>query len=113
MPGQSGNPGGRPKGLAALVRAQTKDGKELVDLMIGVLRGKLIVNGKRPSFGDRIKAAEWLADRGWGKSVETIAIDASDECEQNFQQAIAVARLVARERMGIETIEEAAARQAP
>lgn len=95
------------------MRAQTKDGKELVDLMIGVLRGKLIVNGKRPSFGDRIKAAEWLADRGWGKSVETIAIDASDECEQNFQQAIAVARLVARERMGIETIEEAAARQAP
>ena len=113
LPGQSGNPGGRPKGLAALVRAQTKDGKELVDLMLQVLRGKLVVNGRKPNISERMKAVEWLADRGWGKPVETHAIEDPDEDEQNFQQVIAVARLLARERMGIETIEEAAARQTP
>lgn len=113
LPGQSGNPGGRPKGLAALVRAQTKDGKELVDLMLRVLRGKFVVNGRKPNISERMKAAEWLADRGWGKSVETHAIEVPDEAEQNLQQAIAVARLLARERMGIETIDEAEARQTP
>ncbi len=28
LPGQSGNPGGRPRGLAKLVREQTDDGKK-------------------------------------------------------------------------------------
>jgi hypothetical protein len=38
LPGQSGNPGGRPRGIAALVRDQTADGAELVAYMLRVLR---------------------------------------------------------------------------
>jgi hypothetical protein len=49
--GQSGNPGGRPKGLAARVRDVTDDGKEIVELM---------------------QVAEWLADRGWGRAVQEV-----------------------------------------
>jgi hypothetical protein len=57
----SPNPGGRPKGLASLVREQTKDGQELVRFMLGVLRGR-----KAP-LRLRMEAAAWLADRGFGK----------------------------------------------
>jgi hypothetical protein len=36
--GVSGNPGGRPKGLARRIREETNDGEELVDYMLGVFR---------------------------------------------------------------------------
>lgn len=93
LPGQSGNPGGRPKGLAALVRAQTKDGKELVDLMLRVLRGTLAMNGKKPGISDRIKAVEWLADRGWGKPVVMVELP-EDNVEQ--QVTLELARMLAQ-----------------
>ena len=60
-PGESGNPGGRPKGLGALVRAQTGEGAELVAFMLRVLRGR------RQPLRLRMEAAAWLADRGFGK----------------------------------------------
>jgi hypothetical protein len=60
-PGQTGNAGGRPKGLAQLVRQETKDGAELVAFMLRILRGR-----KQP-LRYRLEAAAWLADRGFGK----------------------------------------------
>jgi hypothetical protein len=38
--GVSGNPGGRPKGLVAAIRKQTRDGEELVTFMLRVFRGE-------------------------------------------------------------------------
>lgn len=73
-PGQSGNPGGRPKGLAARVRTATSEGADIVEFMVGVLR-----NGKA-SNKDRIEAAKWLADRGFGRAVETtVTVQGSGE----------------------------------
>ena len=66
QPGNSANPGGRPKGLAELVRRETKDGAELVRFMLGVLRGR-----KQP-LRYRMEAAAWLADRGFGKVSQPI-----------------------------------------
>ncbi len=79
-----GNPSGRPKGLMPYVRSITKDGKLLADTALSIATGELIVKETRysedgesyeversPSVGDRIKAIEWLADRGFGKAVET------------------------------------------
>ena len=65
--GSSPNPGGRPKGLAALVKEYTDDGAELVAFMVAVLRGRKRVNGNAPSLSLRMEAAAWLADRGFGK----------------------------------------------
>jgi len=65
--GQSGNPGGRPKGLAALVRAETDEGAELVAFMLDVLRGK-----RRAPTALRLQAVQWLADRGWGKATQVV-----------------------------------------
>lgn len=64
--GVSGNPGGRPKGLANLVREQTKDGTEIVTFMLGVMRDE------DAPLRERREAAMWLADRGFGKSVQPV-----------------------------------------
>jgi hypothetical protein len=64
-PGQSGNPGGRPKGIEALARAYTPQALEA-----------LVVALQDP--GTRVAAAVALLDRGWGKPKQTIAGDADN-----------------------------------
>lgn len=85
--GESGNKSGRPKKdylLAAMCQEFTP---EIVDLMHKIMRGEVIrrsvrrvgTRGKQvvtedtPELTDRIRAAEWLADRGWGKAATVIA----------------------------------------
>jgi hypothetical protein len=61
-------PSGRPKdtrNFAQTIQAQTNDGDELVRFMLRVFRGKL--DGAKVRIEDRMTAATWLADRGFGK----------------------------------------------
>jgi HEAT repeat protein len=60
--GQSGNPGGRPKGIAALARQHT-------DKAIEVLAAALDDDDARV----RVTAAEKLLDRGYGKPLTMTA----------------------------------------
>ena len=62
QPGQSGNPGGRPKGEAK-VRAAAR---EHTDTALGVLVSAMADEDVRV----RIKAAEVILDRGWGKPAQ-------------------------------------------
>ena len=62
-PGQSGNPGGRPKGLASYIRENTFDGRELADFLMSVMRGHEVFS----KVTDRLKACEMLMDRAFGK----------------------------------------------
>jgi len=74
QPGQSGNPGDRPKGthaLATLILEVTQDGEELVRFFMAVFAGRNVL-GRTARLSDRIKAAEWLTDRGWGKAPQTM-----------------------------------------
>jgi hypothetical protein len=64
----SPNPGGRPKGLASLVRERTRDGADLVDFMV-----KLFHNKRQP-LRYRLEAAAWLADRGFGKALQQMEL---------------------------------------
>lgn len=61
-PGQSGNPGGRPKGIAALAREHT-------DSALGVLVAGLKSADERV----QIVAAKEILDRGWGKPLAMTA----------------------------------------
>lgn len=71
LPGQSGNPGGASKGfkgMAAYIRKKTRDGEELADFALGVFRNE----GNAYKHVDRWAALQWLADRGFGKAVNTL-----------------------------------------
>lgn len=85
--GKSGNPGGRPKKdfiLATKCQAYTE---ETLDFMVKVMRGEAIKRKQKrvgsrgkletivdtPTFQDRIKAAEWITDRAWGKAPTVVA----------------------------------------
>jgi hypothetical protein len=91
QPGNRANPGGRPKGLTALVRQQTADGAELVEFMLAVLRGKKRVNGNAPSLARRMEAATWLADRGFGKVPQALEHTGQDGAPMRFTLVLSAA----------------------
>lgn len=80
--GGVGNPKGRPAGFAGLakkVRAATNDGQELVDFAMSVFRGEKQKFDEVPSLRMRWEAAQWLADRGFGKAVTTIDLSVESD----------------------------------
>lgn len=99
----TGNPRGRPKSFARLIREETREGAELVAYMLSILR-----HPKQP-VAFRMAAAQWLADRGWGKAVTIleadVTIDATVEAEVLHFDGL---RATIRERLGCERGPEAA-----
>jgi hypothetical protein len=98
MPGRSGNQTGRPRGftgLAAYIKERTNDGRRLVDFALEILDGKpidmeMVLQSKEPGGRPsvihcrqtppprlRLEAAQWLADRGWGKPIREVAVTPS------------------------------------
>jgi hypothetical protein len=72
-PGRSGNPGGRPKGLAKATRALVgEDGMKLVEFWLSIMEDPM----RRDS--DRLEASRLLAERGWGKAPTFAAIEEAD-----------------------------------
>jgi hypothetical protein len=69
-PGVSGNPGGRPRGLATTAReAVGKDGASIVAFWLSIMEDP----GERTA--DRLAASKLLADRGWGAAPLLIVED--------------------------------------
>lgn len=68
-PGQSGNPSGRPKDqFGELIRSGTDNGRLLVEKAMALLMSS--------NEDIQIKALNWLSDRGWGKAIQPIGVDA-------------------------------------
>lgn len=65
QPGQSGNPGGRAKGIEAEARKYTLEAIQCL--------AKSVKYGK--TWQERHSAADKLLDRGWGRPTQTIAGD--------------------------------------
>lgn len=55
------------RSMAEHIRKKTHNGREIVEFMLNVMRGE---NIKQLNVRDRIEAAKFLADRGWGRAVE-------------------------------------------
>jgi len=73
--GESGNPTGRAKSFARLIREETREGAELVEFALEVLRNK-----NKANIRMRFEAMYWLADRGWGRAV--VKIDMEERLRQ-------------------------------
>jgi len=72
--GVSGNPGGRPKGLARYVRELVgDDGRSIADFMLRVLEDE------SEKTETRMEAARWLADRGFGKAQQQVELSGDRE----------------------------------
>jgi len=63
QPGQSGNPGGRAKGIRALIIDATNAGRKPLEVLMGIL------GNSKSKDSDRIDVAKYLIDRGFGKVV--------------------------------------------
>lgn len=71
--GVSGNPGGRPQGLAKATRELVgEDGHRLAEFWFSIMQDET----RRDS--DRLEASRLLADRGWGKAPTFAAIEEED-----------------------------------
>ena len=67
QPGQSGNPGGRPKDISIvrdLARTHTSDA---IQTLVSIMR-----DGRKEAA--RVAAAQAILDRGWGKAVQDLDI---------------------------------------
>src|ERR1044071_499133 len=75
-PGQSGNPGGRPRSASLVARAvseRTGGGAEIVETMLRIARGE----DKTYTERSRFAAWEWLADRLWGRAPMELEVTAT------------------------------------
>lgn len=70
-PGQSGNPGGRPKGLAKAARERVSE-QALTDFWASIMEDP------DEKMERRLEASKLLADRGYGKAVEVKQQDEED-----------------------------------
>jgi hypothetical protein len=77
QPGQSGNPGGRPKGLGEAIRKRLGEGEKLIDWMMGIAE-------TADKEADRIQAIRWLSDHGYGKPVEHVEHSADESLSSLF-----------------------------
>lgn len=92
-PGSSGNPGGRPKGVAARIREQTNDGEEMIQKFLGTMRGEElsdVVTSQGivqigPSAKEKLDASKWLGDRLWGKAPDRIEISEVEQRAERFR----------------------------
>ncbi len=81
-PGQTGNPGGRPKGLARVVRETVG-----ADGWVAIVRAMYgIAVDEAEASRDRIAASAWLADRGFGKAQQ--AIDVTSDGQRVMSAAV-------------------------
>ena len=99
-PGQSGNPSGRPKGIAKAVReACGGDPTVLVEGLLAIAAGEG-AGGKPARAADQIRAYEVLLAYGWGKPATFVPIEGVDPLEHDevAQEIRAIAEQLSRER---------------
>ena len=112
QPGQSGNPRGagvHTLKLAAQIRQISDGGREMIELLFSVMRGEPLPmagrtpKGRRhgpplyPSPELRVRCAEILLDRGWGRAKEILEV-LEAEAESRQQRRMLISEMTPEER---------------
>ncbi len=113
-PGVSGNPRGagvHTLKLAAQIRQISDGGREMIELLFRVMRGEPLPmagrtpKGRRhgpplyPSPELRVRCAEILLDRGWGRAKEILEVlEAGAEAEARQQRRMLISEMTPEER---------------
>ena len=87
QPGQSGNPGGKPKAIITVVEAARARTVEAIETLTTIMRDK------KATSSARVSAAIALLERGWGKAPQSISIkrDPSEMGHLTDDELIAIA----------------------
>jgi hypothetical protein len=76
------NRNGAPKRLAHLVAAQTRNGEDIVAMLLAIAAGEISIRAGEsdipPGFKERLEALEQLADRLEGKPKQSTAVTGED-----------------------------------
>jgi hypothetical protein len=93
--GRSGNPGGRPKGVGEEIRRRLGDkGVKLIELheAVAFANAEWLAahDFEVPSNEERLKAANWLTVRGYGKEPQTIEMSGPNGGPVNAIQYVIV-----------------------
>lgn len=83
--GQSGNPGGRPKGLKEVQDAARQHTEAAIKTLADIAKDK------EQTASARVAAAEVLLDRGWGKAQQTIEVEGMSGLPDHVIDAILAA----------------------
>jgi len=108
LPGSNNNPSGRPKGfrgVAEYIREQSNDFRELIDFAFKVFRN----DDGLYTTQQQIDAKDWLADRGLGRAVQQIELDASMTTQNvTIEGSIDITRLSVDQLANLESLLTAA-----
>ena len=85
LKGVSGNPGGRMPGVEALIREATSGGKDVIDVLVGFALGDPArAKCEKVPAREQRYAAQWLAERLWGKTPQVVGVMAGGEVGVNL-----------------------------
>ena len=76
-PGQSGNPGGRPKVAGEVRELARQYGAEAIRRLVGLMHSK--------NEGVAVRACEALLDRGYGRTVQGVELNSLDKAPVLFR----------------------------
>lgn len=95
QPGQSGNPSGRPRGLAAATRDVLQRAVRVgEDPALVIARfWASILGDQKQKIEIRMQAADRLADRGWGKAPQYAPMEDTDPLDFSERDATEAAAL--------------------
>ena len=84
-PGQSGNPGGRPKAIVEVAKAAREHTLEAIATLREIMRNN------KATASARVSAAAVLLERGWGKAPQTITINNHNLADLSDNELISIA----------------------
>ncbi len=78
MPGQSGNPAGRPKDYAVMRDLARQKTEKAINTLVSIM------DGRKSPANARVAAAVAVLDRGWGRPTQAMELSEGEPSSKDF-----------------------------